>query len=297
MTGTVSPQVRRALLVVASAALMVACSSQSDPTAAPAGSPGPTEHLGPVADLHVECWGEGSPTVVLIAGLNTPGDTFADLQEQLAASTRTCSYDRAGIGSSSPLDDGAPDPSPGSAAADLRASLAEQGIAPPYVVVGWSYGGLVAQAYAMANGDQTVGLVLEDTSVREQFTDPQLKEVDEEVGVQWSEGGRDIDVDVLKDQLAELDFGDVPLVVLSQAARGAWGRAWLDHHDDLARASRDGVHVVGVGSGHAMHEDVPDLVTAAVLAVAEAATSTRPLDACDPRLTAAGGQCRDLDRP
>ena len=103
---------------------------------------------GPVADLHIECAGEGSPTVVLIAGLDTTGATFGAVQDSLAQTTRTCWYDRAGIGDSRILADDAPDPSPGSAAADLRASLAAQGIDPPYVVLGWSYGGLVAQAYA-----------------------------------------------------------------------------------------------------------------------------------------------------
>ena len=75
------------------------------------------------------------------------------------------------------------------------------------------------------------------------------------------------------------------------------GRRLARYHDDLARASRDGVHVVGAGSGHVMHEDVPELVTAAVQAVVGAATSAQPLGACDVRLTAAGGRCRDLDRP
>src|SRR5262245_50210342 len=65
--------------------------------------------------LRMECVGDGEPTVVLVAGLNTGGDTFDSLASKLAPTTRVCSYDRAGIGGSPPLPDGKPDPSAGSA--------------------------------------------------------------------------------------------------------------------------------------------------------------------------------------
>ncbi len=243
-----------------------------------------------MSDLHVDCAGDGGPTVVLIAGLDTTGSTFEGLQDRLAPTTRTCWYDRAGIGSSHPLADDAPDPSPGLAAADLRASLSAQAIDPPYVVLGWSYGGLVAQAYAAAYAEDLAGLVLEDSAVREQFTDPEL--VDE--SLVWSEGGRDVDVAELKKELADLDFGELPVAVLSQDSREPWAKAWLHYHDELARRSSDGVHAVGIGAGHVMHEDVPDLVVAAVEAVVTALADGSPLGACDARFTDAGGRCRGL---
>jgi pimeloyl-ACP methyl ester carboxylesterase len=271
--------------------LLAACSGDgsepAEPTAAPPASPTPAD--GPVADLHMVCSGEGSPTIVLIAGLDTSGDTFEDVQDRLAPTARTCWYDRAGIGDSHQLADDAPDPSPGSATADLRASLAAQGIDPPYVVLGWSYGGLVAQAYAEAYPEDLAGLVLEDTSVREQFTDPEL--VDDTLEVR--EGGRDVDTEALQEQVADVRLGDLPVAVLSQdEARGKFRRLWLGYHDDLARSSSDGIHVVGIGSGHVMHEDVPDLLVASVEAVWTAAAQGSALGRCDARFTDAGGRCR-----
>jgi dienelactone hydrolase len=276
-----------------SAPLLAGCSGDgsepAEPTPAPPASPTPAD--APVADLHMVCSGEGSPTIVLIAGLDTTGDTFEDLQGRLAPTARTCWYDRVGLGSSPPFAEGAPDPSPGSAAADLQASLAAVGDEPPYVVLGWSYGGLVAQAYAAAYPDEVAGLVLEDTSVREQFTDPEL--IDETLVVR--EGGRDVDTDALQEQLAHTRLDDLPVAVLSQdEVRGKIRQVWLGYHDDLARSSTDSVHVVGTGSGHVMHEDVPDLLVASVEAVWTAAAEGSALGRCDARFTDAGGRCRRL---
>jgi len=48
--------------------------------------------------LHLNCTGEGAPTVVLDAGLGGSSLDWALVQPELSRSTRTCSYDRAGMG-------------------------------------------------------------------------------------------------------------------------------------------------------------------------------------------------------
>ena len=164
------------------------------------------------------------------------------------------------------------------------------------VVLGWSYGGLVAQAFAATYPDDIAGLVLQDTAVRAQFTDPTLRENDEGQGVVWSEGGRDVDTEALLTELADLDFGDLPVAVLSQDATGPWAQAWYAAHDGLARMSSDSVHVVGVGSGHVMHEDVPALVSATVAAMVTALRDGTRLSPCDARFTKPGRQLPGLLR-
>src|SRR5918993_4371709 len=47
--------------------------------------------------MHIYCTGEGSPTVVLDAGLNGGTMSWAPVQEQVSNHTRVCSYDRAGM--------------------------------------------------------------------------------------------------------------------------------------------------------------------------------------------------------
>jgi hypothetical protein len=103
-----------------------------------------------------------------------------------------------------------------------------------------------------------------------------------------------VNTEALVEQLSAIDFGNVPLAELSQDSRQPWSKAWLRYHDELARASADGVHVVAVGAGHALHHDSLGLVVAAVEAVVAAARSGSALGACDARFTAAGGRCRQL---
>jgi hypothetical protein len=46
--------------------------------------------------------GEGTPTVILEGGGNSPGYAMASLQSKIAESTRACWYARAGVGWSDP---------------------------------------------------------------------------------------------------------------------------------------------------------------------------------------------------
>jgi pimeloyl-ACP methyl ester carboxylesterase len=99
--------------------------------------------IGGGRSLFVHCVGSGSPAVVLAAGLKSGTSSWREVQPQLGRITRTCSYDRAGDGNSV-----AP---PGSVSsgrtelADLAALLDRARIAPPWVLVGHSYGGLLAR--------------------------------------------------------------------------------------------------------------------------------------------------------
>lgn len=48
--------------------------------------------------IHIDCRGQGSPTVVFEAGLDTNGAlAWSAVHDQVAAVTRACAYDRAGV--------------------------------------------------------------------------------------------------------------------------------------------------------------------------------------------------------
>lgn len=135
--------------------------------------------------LNLYCSGRGPVTVVFDSPSGGAGWSWFEVQPHVAKRTRACVYDRAGLGFS--------DPSPlpatlGNAAADLHALLKAAGIAPPYVMVGSSYGGGVAQLYAYRHPGQVRGLVLaepqhEDEMARlNKVTGGKLQQMHEQMG-------------------------------------------------------------------------------------------------------------------
>src|SRR6266540_5205750 len=56
--------------------------------------------------LHLNCTGNGSPTVILEAGASSFAIDWALVQPEIARTNRVCSYDRAGMGWSDPATGG-----------------------------------------------------------------------------------------------------------------------------------------------------------------------------------------------
>lgn len=113
--------------------------------------------------LHINCTGQavrGEPTVVLEAGAGDFSVEWSLVQPSVARFARVCSYDRAGSGWS---DLG---PRPRTMAQivwELRTLLEGAGAAPPYVLVGHSYGGVLVQLYASTYPSHVAGVVLIET--------------------------------------------------------------------------------------------------------------------------------------
>jgi non-heme chloroperoxidase len=123
--------------------------------------PPPPGRLVPIESGQVlNVFDEGTgPPVVLVHGLPGSAHDWRPLLEQLlAAGFRVIRYDRAGYGHSSPR---LPGQSHGIAAngVDLIRLIARLGLTKP-VLVGWSYGGAVAQSAASQAPDTVGGLLL-----------------------------------------------------------------------------------------------------------------------------------------
>jgi pimeloyl-ACP methyl ester carboxylesterase len=139
--------------------------------------------------LYLDCRGQGSPTVILEAGLDGRGDVWSRdalrppgertmVQQGVASFTRVCAYDRPGtLGVVNPeLDPDGPDfypsrsdpvPQPRTTrelTADLHALLVAAEIPGPYVLAAHSAGGLVARLYASTYPAEVAGMVLIDTT-------------------------------------------------------------------------------------------------------------------------------------
>lgn len=230
--------------------------------------------------LQGSCWGLGSPTVVLDHGMGLDATSWRDVVEQLARTTKVCTYDRAGAGASS-----APrrPRSCDALLADLRVVVDRVSPRAPVVLVGHSFGGLLGRIFASARPDRLAGLVLvepadpdfavrfvRDVLSRATATDATTAYrtmIEDEVArnpeqVDWETCARAA--------RAVTTLGDLPLVVLAKDQPwGGYPKGYPPHlireEDELWRSllqrqaalSRHGRFEIVAGSGHLVPRDQP----------------------------------------
>jgi pimeloyl-ACP methyl ester carboxylesterase len=257
-------------------------------------------------DIYVECVGSGSPTVLLEAGFGGSSRNWNSVLGALGRTTRSCAYDRAGLGDS--------DATPGVHDAgdeikDLERLLANARIEPPYVLVGHSYGGLLARLFAHTHLDQTGAVVLVDAEGRDAWRRgraawprslaPKLRRAIAERTVLK---GVDIRASAaLAAGIRSLD--DKPLVVITPAREHElfqglppevyrrWDRLWRVMQTELATLSPDHAHVLAQRSDHFIQDDQPLVVIHAIQAVVRAVRDHAPLPPCERVFTGPDVRC------
>ena len=304
---------RGRLAVLLFCALAAGCGGGRGPKAAPVRTPRPPQvvglpgrlvSIGGGRSLFLHCVGRGSPAVVLAAGLKGDTGSWRDVQPQLGRVTRTCSYDRAGDGNSVAPPGGVS--SGRTELSDLAALLDRAHIAPPWVLVGHSYGGLLARLFAQSHPDQTAGVVLVDAMGRNATRRLLALWPKSEEPAQRREQAtpvRDgVDVAATETLAARVTtLGDTRLAVVTAGRENevvrrmtrrvarAIDRNWTAMQDELAALSSDRVHVVALRSEHVVQHGQPLVVIRAVKAVVDAARARAPLPSC-PRVFGGPGE-------
>jgi predicted alpha/beta hydrolase family esterase len=227
--------------------------------------------------LYIQCEGTGSPTVVLDAGLYDSHIVWKPVEAAVARGTRTCSYDRSGVGQSD-VRPARPAVVPAEQVVDeLDTLLATADISPPYVVVGHSLGGLNAWLFTARHASDVAGLVLVDPAydLGSGATEPELK-------------GAAISYRTASDQVRSARFGNRPAIVLvSGQERAITTGAAVQ----LAKRSSNGL-AVETPTGHSIHLEAPKLVVEAINLVVDSARSHTAMLPCRmTRLTRLGGEC------
>ena len=226
--------------------------------------------------LYLDCRGRGTPTIILEAGSGSDSGTWRAVHDELATTTRTCAYDRAGRGRS----DARPPHTLADATADLRTLLARAGERGPFVFVGHSLGGAYGRVFAAAYRDEIAGLVLVDAF------NPDLQEARIHPLLGPLRGEYDAVLDGLRAHVTAVDSLDwtaseiqlrrssvagLPVEVLvapryeprlDEATNAAIADAWLAAFESLSPGRV--THTVAWGAGHDVHLDRPDLVIASV---------------------------------
>lgn len=246
--------------------------------------------------LRYQCFGTGSPTVIVEPGGGTSLETvfswnrpigWAIIVPEIAKTTTICAYDRAGLGRS----DKAPLPRTSlDVAKDLHVLVERARLRPPFVIAGHSFGGMNARMFAHLHPEAIAGLVLIDSSHPDEY--PEVAKVlparapddkDYELVKGWREGpdlskSREwIDLKANADLVrATGGIGDKPLIVLTQSPQ------WNDPYapDDieplidavgerlqagLTTLSTNSKQIVASKAGHNIQFDEPQLVIDAIL--------------------------------
>ena len=99
------------------------------------------------------------PSVIFESGIGATSQNWAKIQDSVSQFAHTVSYDRLGLGWSTPA---VSERIPSKVVEELRAMLQAADIAPPYLLVGHSFGGLVVRYFAARYPDEVVGAVLVD---------------------------------------------------------------------------------------------------------------------------------------
>jgi pimeloyl-ACP methyl ester carboxylesterase len=271
--------------LLAAAIVFVCCAARTDP-------PAPSERIavGPYK-VQAEQQGSGRYTVIFESGFGTGLEAWRKVAPEVAKSAHVFTYARAGHGSS----DARPEPRTIlQSSEELDQLVASANLKPPFILVGHSYGGLLARAFAVRHPDWVAGMVLVDPA-DERFN-PALRRLDPKRAL---DDDRQFDALVPDRFRAELkllqpvlDAGrlpapldgrlpDVPVVVLTSVQQVEKPMFFLQSveavaikrglHADFLRQFSDGSQVQTLNSGHNIQQEEPELVIAAVKKVMAAA--------------------------
>jgi pimeloyl-ACP methyl ester carboxylesterase len=224
-------------------------------------------------NLNLLVGGEVAPTVVFEAGFGAGLTSWSTIQSDVAKFARTVSYDRAGIG----LSEAGPKPRVAKQIAlELHTALQNAGIAPPYVLVGHSFGGIYVRVFADMYPNEVMGMVLIDPS-QESFDDwarthqeAQRIALDEQIA-KGSQGVRDESAEVKTSyqqaRAAKVPTG-VPVILLTamkdDSMPAAVRTVWVEKHDEWITKVPGGRHIKVENSGHFIQGEQPLVVIDAI---------------------------------
>lgn len=264
------------------------------PTASPTPAPRPTLPGDKIDvggyNLYLDCKGTGSPTVILEAGLEGDVVTWKEVHPEVAKITRVCRYDRAGLAHS----DYGPTPRDAELTAqDLHTLLTKADIAPPYILVGHSFGGLLIRRYAFDFPDEVSGMIFVDALHEDWWQDalallPPASPDDParlaSFRLYLTDGWRDpssnfeaMDIPAVVEQLHETGgFGDMPITVLTAGKftvlnpglppelESALANLFVEQQARLAALSTNGRQIVIPDTGHNMPRENPQAIVDAI---------------------------------
>ncbi|WP_340021960.1 alpha/beta hydrolase [Paenibacillus sp. FSL K6-1096] len=224
--------------------------------------------------------GRGTPSVVFVAGLGDGSDTWNGVQERISQETSTFTYDRPGTGRSQAV------PGPRSCAdlvEELSGLLQKLNILPPYILVGHSFGGLVARLFAARYPELVLGMVLIDAAVEykelayERVLHDKLVVHNREYYLNPLMNKESIDKPRSYMQVAELtQISDLNISIIMRGLPDTYNEEWPNEAilriDQEMQAEVQKLYPssqcrIAAGSRHYIHQDEPEIVIEEIMAM------------------------------
>ena len=242
----------------------------------------------------LDCQGTGPVTLVVVTGLASPASAWSLVAPGFREATRTCFYDRPGIGASPSRANKRQVLDAGLYASELAALLHSAGEPGPYVVLGHSFGGLIARAFTKKNLPNVSGLLLAES------VDPS----DRTTGKYWREGGHSVNMPLSQSATGGGPrLGQRPLLVMSASnpegdhlGGPTYGQnpaaisRWIKQQRANVHLSKNSIQVIAT-SGHVLQQDDPAAVVEAVKLLVQAVAGGGGLN-CASDWTAVAATCR-----
>lgn len=205
-------------------------------------------------------------------------DYWQRVQPAVSKITRTVAYDRAGIGRSPP------GPKPRDArqvARELHTALHAAHVAPPYILVGHSFGGPLNRVFAGMYPSEVGGLVLLDPT-QEEFIDwnrARDSSHQERQDDEW----KDISASLAEAHESQVPPG-IPVVLITamgphvlpsfvteeqKEAFKTIRPMWLKFHNDWVEKIPNAQHIITEKSGHGIPFEEPELVISTIRQMVE----------------------------
>ncbi|MGE7129472.1 alpha/beta fold hydrolase [Lysinibacillus xylanilyticus] len=221
--------------------------------------------------LYAKLIGEknGKPTVVMDAGYGDYSKGWISIVSDVSAFTEVLVYDRAGLGKSEKSSN--PRTSR-EMVKEMKELLTKLEIAPPYIVVGHSFGGVNARLYASEYPNDIAGLLLVDSTTedyQERFLPTMRREFQEAYKKQFIHEGNYKEfkesLKQLKDNQIKLN---IPLIVLSAGNKHHYTKEsqelWNKMQKEILQISTQSEFIIVENSAHYIQNDAPSVVVEAI---------------------------------
>jgi len=222
--------------------------------------------IGNGIELWLHSMGQGSPAILLDApGPGCDSGPWMAIQPRLAQMTRTCRYDRAGTGNSTGTELSTLAIPPRTL--DLEKLLEAASIEPPYVLVGYSFGGAIVLRYARQHLDRMAGLVLVESAI-----ESLLARYPNETAVAVPDTGQMPPLGELPLVVITIDTQEYVKPPLPNMSREETMKLWLDAQAELVTLSTRGRQVFVTNTNHynILDSHADDVIRAITMVVDEA---------------------------